>query len=94
MNNVRFRRLLFLVCCYSILSTSLPVFAAGEEAISESVGKAEIDSVALPDRDDSADAALNLTYNETPAESPPELRLRDPFNPSNIEEISNEVLQK
>jgi len=94
MNEVRFRRLLFLVCCCSILSTSLPVFAAGEEANTESIGQAEIDSVALPDRDDSADAALNLTYNETPAENPPELRLRDPFIPSRIEEVSNEVLQK
>lgn len=89
-----FRRLLLLACCSSILSTSLPVFGASEEAVSETVGQAEFDKAALSDHEHSADAALNITYNETPAENPSELRLRDPFNPSRIEEVSNEVLQK
>ena len=95
MNKVLFKLFLVSTCSLSIFSASIPSCAAQEETISETVGQAQIDKeVLLPEENESADAALQITYNEEPVISPTEIKLRDPFAPSRVEEVSNDILQR
>lgn len=97
MNRVVFKLFLATNCSLSIFSASLPACAAQNETISEisdSIGQAQMDKVLLPEENESADAALQIKYNEAPEKNPDELKLRDPFAPSRVEDVSNDILQK
>lgn len=94
MNKVLIKLFLASTCSLSIFSASIPSSAAQDETFSDAIGQAQIDKVLLLEENESADAARQIAYNEEPVISSGELKLRDPFTSSKIEDVSNDILKK
>ncbi|MCW5823709.1 MAG: hypothetical protein KIT34_12965 [Cyanobacteria bacterium TGS_CYA1] len=94
MNKPRIRNLMALACSLSIFSSSVAAFAAESENQTEKVSESQTNTLLVPASEEQADASLRITYNEGAPQDPGEIKLRDPFAPSKIEDVSNDILQK